>query len=178
MMEKLKLHDLHFEPFISAERIQGRIREMGQELSRRYRGRNPVFVAILNGAFVFAADLVRACDINCEVTFVKLSSYAGLRSSGRINEVIGLEMDIRDRPVLIVEDIIDSGRTLADFVPRLQSLGPASVEIICFLSKPEALECDLTIDMIGFEIPDRFVVGYGLDYNGLGRNLPDIYQLS
>ncbi len=176
-MEKLKLHDLYFKPYISADRIQNRIREMGRELHRQYQGQNPVFLAILNGAFVFAADLVRACDFNCEVTFVKLSSYQGLRSSGRINEVIGLEMDIRDRPVLIVEDIVDSGRTLASFIPRLQSLQPASIEIVSFLLKPEALECDLSIYLTGFEIPNRFVVGYGLDYNGLGRNLPDIYQL-
>ena len=177
-MEKLKLHDLFFEPFISADRIRDRVREMGQELKQQYQGRNPVFLAILNGAFVFAADLVRACDFDCEVTFVKLSSYEGLQSSGQINELIGLEMDIRGRPVLIIEDIVDSGRTLASFIPRLQNLGPASIEIVSFLFKPEALESELDIYLTGFEIPNRFVVGYGLDYNGLGRNLPDIYQLA
>lgn len=177
-MEKLKLYDLVFEPFIGENRIRERIGEMGRELEQRYRGRTPVFLAILNGAFVFAADLVRACNFECEVTFVKLSSYEGLRSSGRINEVIGLEVDIRNRPVVIIEDIIDSGRTLSNFIPKLKDLGPESIEIACFLSKPEAMEYDLKIDFIGFEIPNRFVVGYGLDYNGLGRNLPDLYQLT
>jgi hypoxanthine phosphoribosyltransferase len=170
-------HDLSFQPMISEAEIKGRVRELGQLISKRYRGKNPIFLAVLNGAFIFAADLVRACDMDCEVSFIKLKSYEGAESSGEVAQHIGLEMDVDGRAVILVEDIIDSGKTMAEFLPKLRELNPVSVEIVSLLFKPESLEHDLEIGYVGFEIPPRFVIGYGLDYDGLGRNLPDIYQL-
>ncbi len=177
MEQVVVAHDLSFRRMISAEQIQERILFLGRQISRRYAGQCPVFLAVLNGAFVFAADLVRACDIDCEVSFIKLKSYQGTRSTGEIVQHIGLEHSLEGRPVIIVEDIIDSGKTLTNFLPELQKERPASVEIAALLVKPEAMEYPLEIQYAGFEIPPRFVIGYGLDYDGLGRNLPDIYEL-
>ncbi len=170
-------HDLSFKLMISETEIQQRLAELGARISERYEGRKPVFLAVLNGAFIFAADLLRACNIDCEVSFIKLKSYQGTRSSGQVVEHIGLEQRLEGRPVILLEDIIDSGRTLTQFLPRLRELGPSSVEIATLLYKPDSLEYDLPVDYIGFEIPPRFVIGYGLDYDGIGRNLPAIYQL-
>ncbi len=177
MKQVVVAHDLSFRKLISAERIEERISVLGRQISRRYAGRCPVFLAVLNGAFVFTADLVRACDIDCEVSFIKLKSYQGTRSTGAVVRHIGLEHSLEGRPVIIVEDIIDSGKTLTQFMPELEREKPASVEIAALLVKPEAMEYPLDIQYPGFEIPPRFVIGYGLDYDGLGRNLPDIYEL-
>lgn len=170
-------HDLSFKLMISETEIQRRIVELGSRISERYRGHKPVFLAVLNGAFIFAADLVRACDIDCEVSFIKLKSYQGTQSSGEVIEHIGLEQDLTDRPVILIEDIIDSGKTMTEFLPRLRELRPSSVEIATLLYKPASLQYDLPVDYIGFEIPPRFVIGYGLDYDGVGRNLPAIYEV-
>lgn len=177
MEQVVVAHDLSFRKMISAKKIQERIAALGREISRRHAGQRPIFLAVLNGAFVFAADLVRACSIDCEVSFVKLKSYEGTRSTGRVTRHIGLEQSVKDRPVIIVEDIIDSGKTLSAFLPELRAEGPSAIEIAALLIKPEAMEYDLHIHYPGFEIPNRFVIGYGLDYDGLGRNLPDIYEL-
>jgi len=174
---RIRLHDLEFKPYISTDQLRQCIQQMGAALTTDYKGRNPLFLGVLNGAFVFAADLLRACDMDCEISFIRLSSYAGTQSSGSVATVIGLQMDVTGRDVVIVEDIVDSGRTLHEFLPELWKLEPASVRIAALLLKPDALEFDVNVDYIGFEIPSRFVVGYGLDYNGLGRNLPDIWQL-
>lgn len=176
MAEVVKLHDLEFELMISKEEIRARVSQIGGWISEHYKGQNPVFIAILNGSFIFAADLMRAVTIDCEISFVKLASYIGEKSSGKIDELIGLNTDLKGRTVIIVEDIIDSGNTLTRFVPMLEEMGPNSISIATLLIKPEALEHDIIVDYTAFEIDPKFVVGYGLDYRELGRNLPGIYQ--
>ncbi|MCO6477555.1 MAG: hypoxanthine phosphoribosyltransferase [Phaeodactylibacter sp.] len=179
MKDHIKIHGLSFRPYISREQIADKVAEMGRQISRDYAGRSPLFLAVLNGAFMFAADLIRACEIDCAITFIRLSSYEGLSSSGKLKTVIGLqEEDVKGRDIVIVEDIIDTGHTMSEFLPQLATMGPASVSIAAFLVKTEALECDVDIHYTGFEIPTKFVIGYGLDYDGLGRNIPDIYQLA
>ena len=178
MSELIKLHDLYFRPYIEEETIKKRVEEMGQQISAKYKDQNPIFLGVLNGAFVFAADLIRACNIACDVSFIKLSSYRGTKSTGEVSTLIGLDVEVKNRPVIIVEDIIDSGKTLYTFLPELQKLGPSSVELAAMLTKPDARAYPVDIHYQGFEIPDKFVVGYGLDYDGLGRNLPRIYQLN
>ncbi len=157
--------------------LLNRVQELGDAISRDYAGRRPLLLGVLNGAFIFAADLVRACSIDCEMSFIKLSSYKGTQSTGEITQMIGLETPVENRHVILVEDIIDSGHTMAHFLPALRLLQPASIAVAALLFKPDALVHPVHIDYLGFEIPNHFVVGYGLDYNGLGRNLRAIYQL-
>lgn len=177
MKDNITIHGLSFRPYISREQITARIAELGQEISRDYHGKRPLFLAVLNGAFMFAADLIRACDIDCAISFIRLSSYQGLSSSGKVKTVIGLQDELKGRHVIIIEDIVDTGQTMSQFIPQLQQMGPASVTIASLLLKTEALEFDIKVRYTGFEIPTKFVIGYGLDYDGLGRNIPDIYQL-
>ncbi len=160
-----------------AGQIAAAVQKMGREISRDLKGKNPLFLSVLNGSFVFAADLVRACEMDLEITFVKLASYHGTQSSGKISELIGLSESLEGRHVLIVEDIIDSGKTMAELLKTLKAQNPASVQIASLLLKPAMLEVDLDIAYCGFEIPPDFVLGYGLDYDGLGRNLRDLYRL-
>ncbi len=174
----LRLHDKYFIPYLGEARIADRVAELGAAISADYKGRKPLLLGILNGSFIFAADLFRKLDIEAEICFVKLSSYAGLGSSGAVTTVIGLTEDLADRHVIVVEDIIDTGRTLSQFIPELEKRDTASVRLITLLSKPDARKVALEADYTGFEIPDKFVVGYGLDYDGLGRNLPGIYMLA
>ena len=173
----IKVHDLLFEPYITKEQIQERVESMGETLTKRYAGKTPHFIGILNGAFVFAADLLRHYQGNCEISFVRLASYAGTRSTGEVKTLIDLNLDIEGKDIVIVEDIVDSGRTLNVFLKDIWAQKPASVYLVCLLDKPEARKFPVPVDLSGMEIPDRFVVGYGLDYNGHGRNLPDIYQV-
>jgi hypoxanthine phosphoribosyltransferase len=177
MMSQVKLHDLTFKPYLDAGQIRTRVAAMAAAIGRTHAEKCPLFLGVLNGAFVFAADLVRACDFPCEISFIKLASYQHTVSSGDVKTIIGLQDDVKDRHLIIVEDIIDSGRTMHQFIPDLQKLGPASVSVATLLSKPDAHEFPVNIDFVGFEIPPDFVVGYGMDYNGLGRNLPGLYQL-
>ncbi|MDP4712213.1 MAG: hypoxanthine phosphoribosyltransferase [Saprospiraceae bacterium] len=178
-MEKdVMVHGLRFRPLIAAAEIQERVAGMGAAISEAYRDKNPLFLGVLNGCFVFMADLLRHCDIACEVSFIKLSSYEGLQSSGTVKTQIGLETDIRGRHVILVEDIVDTGRTLSAFLPELKAMEPASVALASLVVKPDALAFPLHIDYVGFEIENRFIVGYGLDYNGQARNLPGIFQLA
>ncbi len=171
------VHDKVFVPFIEEEDIRKRVIEMGQKLSDEYRDKNPILICVLNGSFIFGADLIRELDFPCELTFVKLSSYSGLSSTGHVQEVIGLELDLTNRHVLILEDIIDTGRTLNEFLNTLYKKELASVALATLLLKPDALQYPLKVDYCGFEIPDKFVIGYGLDYDQHGRNLKGIYQL-
>lgn len=173
----IKLHDLTFSVFISEMQITERIEQLGVDLNLDYEGKNPLFIAVLNGAFVFTADLVREFKGNCELSFVKLSSYAGTESTGDIATRIGLETEVRGRHLIITEDIVDTGNTMAHFLKELAELEPASVAIASLLVKPDSMQHDLDIKYEGFSIPPDFVVGYGLDYDGLGRNFPDIYRL-
>lgn len=176
MKNSITAHDLSFEPFISEAAITARVKFLGSKIREQYQGQRPLFVGVLNGAFVFAADLVRASGIECEVAFVRLASYEGTASSGKVATVLGLDFEVKNRHIIVVEDIVDSGRTLHFFFEELQKLEPASVALAALLYKPEALQFPVKINYLGFEIPNKFVVGYGLDYNGLCRNLPSIYQ--
>jgi hypoxanthine phosphoribosyltransferase len=174
----IQIHDLHFKPFISRKKIKKRIAELGETLQADYGDKNPLFVGILNGAFIFAADLVRAFGQPCEIAFTRLSSYAGLQSSGQVSTKLELDFSIKGRHVIIVEDIIDSGRTLFELSKKMQVEEPASLAIATLLLKPDALQFPLEADYVGFSIPSKFVVGYGLDYNERGRELDAIYQLA
>lgn len=174
----VRAHDLTFKPFLSEEKIQKRVIELSQDITKDYKGKKPVFLSILNGAFIFVADLVRACDLTCETTFIKLSSYDGVKSTGNVTTLIGMDIDLKERDVIVVEDIIDTGKTLYQFLKELKKLEPASVKLASLLVKPEALQYDIYVDYKGFDIPNKFVIGYGLDYNGEGRNLASIYQLA
>lgn len=173
----VKAHDLTFELMISEQEVQDKVAEMGKLLCERYQDKNPLFLGVLNGSFIFTADLTRAFGEKCEVSFIKLSSYSGLESTGEVATLIGLTTEVEDRHVIIVEDIIDTGKTMHDFLPTLEKMKPASVAFATFLLKPDAIKYDFTIDYIGFEIPNKFVIGYGMDYNEQGRNLRGIYQL-
>lgn len=173
----MKVHDLSFKPYMEEALIQKRVSELGRQIKTKHQNDRPIFLAVLNGAFVFAADLIRACEMECEISFIKLASYKGTKSSGTVQTLIGLDVEVANRPVIIIEDIIDSGRTLHTFLPELEKLQPKSIEIAALLLKPDALEHSIEIQYLGFEIPPKFVIGYGLDYNGLGRNIKGIYQL-
>jgi hypoxanthine phosphoribosyltransferase len=176
-MGDIRVHDKQFEPYINASTIAGRIKEIAGELNRDYRDKKPLFIAILNGSFMFAADLYKELHIDAEVCFIKLASYKGTKSTGHVITAIGLDMDLFGRDVVIVEDIVDTGKTLSEFLPQLLHQQPASLKIVALLHKPEATVFPITIDYLGFSIPNKFVVGYGLDYDGLGRNIPEIYKL-
>jgi hypoxanthine phosphoribosyltransferase len=176
-MGDIRVHDKQFEPYINASKIAGRIKEIAGELNKDYSDKKPLFIAILNGSFMFAADLYKELHIDAEVCFIKLASYKGTKSTGHVITAIGLDMDLFGRDVVIVEDIVDTGKTLSEFLPQLHHQQPASLKIVALLHKPEATVFPITIDYLGFSIPNKFVVGYGLDYDGLGRNIPEIYKL-
>ena len=177
MRKNIQLHELSFEPYIKPKAIRKRVKEIGQSLSENFYDKRPVFLAILNGSFVFAADLSRACTFDHEISFIKLTSYEGTSSTGKVITHIGLQENLEGRDVILVEDIIDTGNTIYNFLPTLKKSKPKSITIVSLLLKPDALERPLEVQYIGFKIPTKFVVGYGLDYNGLGRNLKGIYQL-
>jgi len=174
----IRVHDKDFEIFISKEKIQERIAQLAVQISKDYAGLDPLFIGILNGSFIFAADLFRVLIIDAEISFIKLASYRGTSSSGNVITAIGLDENIYQKHIIIIEDIIDTGKTLSSFLPELLQRNPASVKIAAFLSKPDARLYNIEPDYIGFEIPNKFVVGYGLDYDRLGRNLPDLYMTS
>ena len=173
----VKLYDKTFDTYLSSDTIQQKVQELAAQINKDYAGKKPLFIAILNGSFMFAADLFRTLTIEAELCFIKLASYKGMKSSGNVVTSIGLEDDLYGKEVVIVEDIVDTGKTMYQFLPKLQHQQPASLKIVTLLHKPDALKHPLTIDYIGFSIPNKFVVGYGLDYDGLGRNLKEIYQL-
>jgi hypoxanthine phosphoribosyltransferase len=176
-MKEITVLDKTFVPYLDAATLQQRIAEMGEEISRTYAGKQPLFISILNGSFMFSADLFKHISIPAEICFIKLASYKGTKSSGHVITAIGLDMPVKDRHLIILEDIVDTGKTLATFLPELMNQQPASLSICCLLHKPEALQHALQLGYIGFSIPNRFVVGFGLDYDGFGRNLPELYQL-
>ncbi|HEV3221825.1 MAG TPA: hypoxanthine phosphoribosyltransferase [Puia sp.] len=176
-MTNIQIHNKLFKPYISEKAIQEKVGELALTLNQDYKDKNPIFIAILNGAFIFAADLFKSLKIDAEISFIKLASYKGMKSSGQVITAIGLDIEIFDRHVVILEDIVDTGKTLNEFLPQLWHQQPASLKIVALLHKPEATIYPLKVDYTGFEIPDKFVVGYGLDYNGRGRNTASIYQL-
>lgn len=176
-METIQVKDKKFGLSISAADIHREVCRVAAQISKDYAGQKPVFLAVLNGSFIFAADLLREIQEPCEVCFVKLASYEGVNSSGKVRELIGLNLDITGRPVVIVEDIVESGFTLAHMKQTLSSQNPSSVAICALLQKPELLRVSLDVDYCCFQIPNDFVVGYGLDYDGYGRNAKNIYSL-
>jgi hypoxanthine phosphoribosyltransferase len=176
-MSIVKVHDKSFEIYLSEETILKRIKELAAQINKDYTGKRPFFVAILNGSFMFASDLFKQLTIDAELCFIKLASYKGMRSSGNVVTSIGLDDDLFGKDVIIVEDIVDTGKTLHNFLPRLMHQQPRSLKIATLLHKSEATQFPLTLDYIGFDIPNKFVVGYGLDYDGLGRNFKEIYQV-
>lgn len=174
----IRVHDKVFEPYLTAAMIAGKVRGIAEQINHDYAGKKPLFIAILNGSFIFAADLFKEITIDAEICFIKLASYKGIRSTGHVVTAIGLDEDLFDRHVIIIEDIIDTGKTLHEFLPQLVHQQPATLRIAALLHKPEAMVYPVTVDYTGFSVPNKFLLGYGLDYDGLGRNIPGIYKLT
>lgn len=176
-MNKIQVKDKKFIPYINAEDIQRRIKELAMQINKDYKGKNPLFLGILNGSFIFASDLYKNIDIPSCISFIKLVSYKGTSSTGTVITSIGLEEDLTGKDIIIIEDIVDTGKTMTEFIPSLLKQNPNSVKICTLLFKPTALKHPLDIDYVGFSIPNKFVVGYGLDYDGFGRNYHEIFQI-
>lgn len=177
-MKEVTYEGMTFEPYITAETIKNRIAEIGRDIVRDCGNTKPLFICVLNGAFPFASDLFREVeDIDAEITFVRLKSYDGMGFTGKVKEMMGLKENIEGRNVIVVEDIVDTGRTIAGLLETLRERNPAALKVATLLYKPDALEFDIKPDYVGFEIPKKFIIGFGLDLNGLARNLKDIYVL-
>jgi hypoxanthine phosphoribosyltransferase len=176
-MQEIRIHDKVFIPYLSQTEIETAVKTLAEAISIDYADKNPLFIAILNGSFMFAAELFKWLAIPAEICFIKLASYKGTTSSGHVITSIGLDTAIKDRHVIILEDILDTGKTLDSFLPQLYNMNPASLKIAALLHKPDATVYNVPLDYNGFKIPNKFVVGFGLDYNGLGRNIPALYQL-
>ncbi len=177
-MSSIKIKDKTFKVSIPEAQIKARVKELAQQMSRDLEGKNPLFLGVLNGAFIFAADLMREMTIPCEISFVKLASYQGTTSTGTIKEVIGINEDLTGRTVVIVEDIVESGLTIKRMMDQLGTRNPASVQVCTLFFKPDRLKEDLKLDYVAFKIPNDFILGYGLDYDQAARGLKDIYTLS
>jgi hypoxanthine phosphoribosyltransferase len=173
----MKIHDKYFEPYIDAHQLQEATQRVAQEITSVYDGKPLLILPVLNGAFMFASDVVKKIKIPCVISFVKTSSYTGMQSTGHLQQLIGLTEHLHNYHVLIVEDIVDTGHTIQQLTMSLEQQQPLSIRVACCLFKKEALKHPIVPDFVGFEIDNVFVVGYGLDYNGLGRNLPEIYRL-
>ncbi len=176
-MKKIHVLDKEFQLSIPHETILASIQAMAEDIHNHYKGRTPLFLSVLNGAFMFTADLLKHYKGDCEISFVKLASYRGTTSSGDVKSLIGLNESLKNREVLILEDIVDSGLTIAKLVEDLAAYEPESIRVATLLLKPDALSRPLKLDFVGMEIPNDFIVGYGLDYDGRGRNYPDIYKI-
>jgi hypoxanthine phosphoribosyltransferase len=173
----IQVTDKKFKPYIKALQLHEQIAKLAKQINEDYADKKPLFIAILNGSFMFASDLFKELTIEAEICFIKLASYKGTKSTGNVITSIGLDEPLKDRHVVIIEDIVDTGKTLHAFLPQLINQQPASLKIAVLLHKPDAMEYPLTIDYLGFIVPNKFLLGYGLDYDGLGRNLKEIYQL-
>lgn len=173
----IQLHDKHFVPFISAADIDARLQHMAKQMTEDLAGETPIFIGVLNGAFMVVSDFVKHYKGNCEVSFLKVASYEGTGSTGEVKQLIGLSQSLAGRSVVIIEDIVDTGNTIEELKRMFEDQGVKQLKIATLFFKPEAYTKNIPLDYIGFEIPNKFIVGYGLDYDGLGRNLPEIYQL-
>ena len=176
-MKQVTIEDKTFGIYIQDQEIQQAIQTIANEMNVLYADKKPIFISVLNGAFMFTADLLKKIEVPCELSFIKLSSYAGTTSTGTVKEIVGLQEEIFDRDVIVIEDIIDTGITMQKIISQLELKNPASIRIATLLLKPDSVKVPINPDFVCFSIPDKFVVGYGLDLNGIGRNLPDIYQL-
>jgi len=176
-MDRVKVLDKEFQLTISSTKIEEAITEIATRMNRDLSGKKVIFLGILNGSFLFAADLFRKIDFDCQITFLKLASYQGTTSSGKIKRLIGMNEDIKDHTVIIIEDIVDTGHTLDSIIKQLKGYEPNEIKIATLLFKPEAYQHNIKLDYIGIEIPNDFIIGYGLDYNGYGRNLKQIYSI-
>ncbi len=177
-MNIVKLHDKTFKPFISAKKIDEAIKNLAVKIQEDYENKTPIFIGILNGSFLFTADLVREFTGDCEVSFLRMASYEGTETTGKVNTVMGLKESLTNRHVVIIEDIVDTGNTVEKLFEVLEKENPASLKIATLLYKPEAYTKNIPIDYIAMEVGNEFLVGYGLDYDGLGRNLKDIYIIN
>lgn len=177
MEDRVQLHDKVFEKYIDQEQIKQSVERLGKEMTGDLAEKNPLFLVVLNGAFVFAADLLRYFKYDCDISFIKLSSYVGTKSSHTVREVIGLDRNVKGRTVVLIEDIIDTGITMEHIMAQMKQMEAHEVKLATLLFKPDAFEKDFPIDYIGMKIPNGFIVGCGLDYDGKGRNLPDIYKI-
>jgi len=176
-MNKIQIADKEFEIFLEKDNINKRTRLLGIQFNVDYEDRCPIFIGVLNGSFLFMADLLKEVTVSCEVGFIKVSSYEGVSSTGKVKEIFGLPEDLHNRDVILVEDIVDTGLTIKHIIEKVREQQPASIKVCSLLFKPAALlEPIPELEYIGFDIPNEFVVGYGLDYNGLGRNLNDVYR--
>jgi hypoxanthine phosphoribosyltransferase len=173
----VKIKDKTFKTSIPEEEIKARVKAVAQQISKDMEGKTPLLLGVLNGSFVFAADLMREMTIPCEISFVKLASYQGTTSTGKIKEVLGINENLAGRTVIIVEDIVESGQTMKQMIESLGTRNPASIHICTLFFKPDKLKEELSLDYVAFTIPDDFIVGYGLDYDGLGRELKDVYTI-
>ena len=176
-MGKITIKDKTFVTSMPEAQIKWRVKELAQQISRDMEGKNPLFLAVLNGAFIFAADLMREMTIPCEISFVKLASYQGTTSTGKIKEVMGINEDLTGRTVIILEDIVETGLTIKQMIESLGTRNPASIHVCTLFFKPEKLREDLNLEYVAFRIPNDFILGYGLDYDQQGRGLKDLYTL-
>ena len=176
-MSVVKIHDREFVKSISREEIAAQVKRVAERINRDYAGKRPLLLGVLNGCFMFVSDLMKELEIECEISFVKFSSYQGTDTTGAVNQVMGLNESIEGRDVIIVEDIVDTGLTMHNMLQTLAESKPASLAIASLFLKPARLRVPVEVKYSAFEIPDRFIVGYGLDYDGLGRNLPDVYDV-
>lgn len=174
----MKILDKNFEPYISEIEIQKKVKELASQISKDFKDKDPLFIVLLNGAFLFASDLLKNIEVPCELSFIKVSSYCGTESSGEVDCLIGLKENPENRHIILIDDIIDTGLTMDRVILDLKAHNPASVSTASLLLKPGAFHKKFSPDYIGFEIPNDFVVGYGLDYNGYGRNLKEILIIS
>lgn len=178
MDNKVKVLDKEFEISITHDQIQSAIEDVAKKINTDLANKDVIFLGILNGAFMFASDLYKNLTFNSQISFLKLASYTGTSSSGNVKRLIGINEDIKDKTVVIIEDIVDTGFTIENIMKQLKGYEPVEIKIATFLFKPDAYKVDIPIDYIGMEIPNDFIIGYGLDYNGYGRNLKHIYKIT
>ncbi|MDO6437670.1 hypoxanthine phosphoribosyltransferase [Cyclobacterium sp. 1_MG-2023] len=173
----IQLKHLVFEQFLKEAVLLKRVKELANAINHDYQGKNPIFLAVLNGSFMFMSDICKEVTVDVTVSFIKIASYSGVKSEGKVRDLIGLEESLQGKDVIIVEDIVDTGTSMSHLLEAINAENPKSVEVVSLLTKPDALKKPIDIKYVGFEIPDLFVVGYGLDFEGLGRNLRDLYQI-
>lgn len=175
--EIVQVDDKHFKLFIPEEKIQKEVTRIAREMNRELAHKDPIFLGILDGAFMFASDLYKQLSFPCQITFLKLASYSGTKSTGTVKQLIGINLDLKDRVVVVLEDIVDTGVTLETIIRQLSGYQPEEIRVATFLHKPDATIREVKLDYVGMEIPNDFILGYGLDYDGYGRNFKEIYQL-